>query len=189
MRQLTLHTRNTPRIHAAPRRAHTLLEVTIAVAIVAILSVSAIPALSSVQSARQAAGAQHVERLLLTARAQALATGRPFGVEVDWSNQRVRLVYIPSATIGPTAAPATGLSSADWTVLPSVYQGASITNIIYCGGASNSSGVLWFDSNANPSIRNSYGVRTGGATCDAEVTFAGGTVISVRQLTGAVERL
>ncbi len=169
------------------RRAFSILEMTVVVAIIALLSITALPALSSVQAARQAAGAQHVERLLLTARARATSTGRPWGVEVDWSGQRVRLVYIPSTGGTPAPAPSTGLASADWTTLPTSYPGAAITGITYCGGVSNASSVLWFDTNADPAVRDSSGVRTGNATCDATVQFAGGTTLYVRQLTGAVE--
>ncbi len=176
---------------AAPtlrRCGFSILELTVVVAILALLSVTAIPALSSVRAATQEAGAQHVERLLLTARAQALATGRPWGVEVDFSAQRVRLVYIPMAGASPVPAPASGLASAEWTTLSAAYAGAAITNITLADGSSNASGVIWFDSDADPAVRASNGVRTGDATADSELVFAGGRTIIVHQRTGAVER-
>lgn len=172
----------------AARRAYTLLELSIVVTIVALLSISAIPALSSVNAARQAAGAQHVERLLLTARAQALASGRPWGVEIDWSGQRVRLVYIPTRGAAPTPAPATGLQANDWTVLPTAYPGSALNGVTYCDGTGNQSGVIWFDADAVPGVRDASGARSGTPTTDAELDFAGGLAVHVREVTGAIER-
>lgn len=177
-----------PAAPAARRRGFSILELTVVVAILALLSVTAIPALSTVRAASQEAGAQHVERLLLTARAQALATGRPWGVEVDIAAQRVRLVYIPTFGATPVAAPSSGLASAEWTTLSTAYAGAAITGMTLADGSSNASGVIWFDSDADPAVRAGNGVRTGAATADAELVFAGGRTITIHQRTGAVER-
>lgn len=177
-----------PDCYARTRGGFTILELTVVVAILALLSITAIPALSAVRAATQAAGAQHVERLLLTARAQALATGRPWGVEVDLPAQRVRLVYIPTPGAVPVPAPARGLASAEWTTLSTAYAGAAVTDITFADGSSNTSGVIWFDSDADPAVRAGNGVRTGDATADAELIFAGGTTITIDQRTGAVGR-
>ncbi|HEX2837652.1 MAG TPA: prepilin-type N-terminal cleavage/methylation domain-containing protein [Phycisphaerales bacterium] len=177
-----------PARHAKPRRGFSILELTVVVAILALLSVTAIPALSTVRAATQEAGAHHVERLLLTARAQALATGRPWGVEVDFAGQRVRLLYMPTPGALPVPAPARGLASAEWTTLPAAYAGAAITAVTFADGISNASGIIWFDSDADPAVRASNGVRTGDATTDSELVFAGGRTITVDQRTGAVGR-
>jgi prepilin-type N-terminal cleavage/methylation domain-containing protein len=169
------------------RRAFTLLELSVVVAVVAVLSVSAIPALSSVNAARRAACAQHVERMLITARAQALATGRPQGVEFDFTGQRVRAVYLPAGG-SPTAAPSSGVGQSQWLDLAFAYPDSSITGITHADGSSNAGGTFWFDTDADLAVRNSSGVRTGNATADAQVTITGGYSVVVRRLTGAVER-
>ena len=169
-------------------RAFTLVEMAVVIAIIAILSATAIPALASLEGARQAAAAQEVERMLLTARTQAVSAGRPWGVEVDFTNQRVRYVRIATIGAAPTPPPATGKGTADWLNVPAQYPDASISNLILGSGASNASGTVWFDTTGNPAVRNASGTRTGPATADAEFTFAGGFVIRVRQLTGAIER-
>ncbi len=160
----------------------------VVVAIIAILSATAIPALSSLQGARQAAAAQEVERMLLTARAQAMATGRPWGVEFDYAEQRARFVSISTVGGVPSAAPAPGKGSADWLSVPGQYPGASISNLILSDGASNTSGTIWFDTTGSPAIRNSGGTRIADATTDADISFAGGVRVGVDQLTGAIER-
>lgn len=177
-----------PACHARRRHGFSILELSVVVAILALLSVTAVPALSTVRAATQEAGAQHVERLLLTARAQALATGRPWGMEVNYTTQQVRLVYIPTSGAPPVPAPARGLATAEWTTLSTAYAGAAITDITFADGSSNASGVIWFDSNADPAVRAGNGVRTGDATADPELVFAGGRTITVDRRTGAVER-
>jgi hypothetical protein len=155
---------------------------------IALLSVGAIPALSTLGETRRAAAAQEFERLLLTARAQAMATGRAWGVEYASGPPRVRIVRIPTTGAMPEAAPASGTGPMPWMSLSAAYPGVDVQGLDRGDGASVSSGTIWFDNSGLPALRAANGTRQGPATRDAIITLRGGATVRVRQGTGLVER-
>ncbi len=168
-------------------RAFSLLEVTVVIVIVGILAIGVIPALGSTAGARQAAAARETHRLLTHARTFAMATGQPSGVIADASTGTLTPVYIPSGSL--SVAPmrdSTGLA-AESLVLADSFPGVQMLS---CVGGDGSSGLvrLWFSHSGTPQVRDAAGTLTGVFTQDASASLTGGFTISVRRVSGLVER-
>jgi prepilin-type N-terminal cleavage/methylation domain-containing protein len=168
------------------RSGFTLLEVTIVVAIVAILSISAVPAFDTLRETRRAGAVKEVERSLLLARAKALSTGRPYGVEVNLSTHALRQVWIEKPGDAVTPAPAAGTDGSQWFSLPEHFPDSQITGFTQGDASTGSSAVVWFDDNGAPVMREEDGARVGSYSSDALITLTGGRAVRVRRLSGAV---
>ncbi|MFG0258195.1 MAG: Tfp pilus assembly protein FimT/FimU [Phycisphaerales bacterium JB043] len=162
-----------------------LTELIAIVSILGAMALSAAPALHRIESSRQSGARDEVARLLAVARASALATGDPYGLEIDADNEEVSLVYIDDGG-SPQAAPnATGQPSAAFP-LASLYPGVEITSFV-SGSGSSSHTTIWFGFSAIPETRDASGGSRAAFTQDAVITISGGKTITVRRETGAIE--
>ena len=168
----------------------TLVEVMVVVSIMGIVSLSIVPAIGSMTQARRAAAVHEVTRRFQVARARALATGRPHGIEVLVAAGTLRSVVIESA--GGTVEGvrlATGARDAG-VKLSVLFSGVSmtgLTNTNTSGGASTT--VIWFAHDGTYQCRTSTGTLVGSAGADAVVTVSGGSTVRVSPtglVTGAI---
>ena len=176
-------------MHVLPRhnRAFTLLEMSVAIVVVAVIAVTVVPAWSSLTSTRQAAAAEEVERRLVAARSQAVSEGRPVGVYVDPATDST-LNYTISASGGTPSVMTNFDGQADSAFLvAATYPGAEITSVVGGSGVGGAQ-ILWFGFDGSPELRTSTGTLTGPWTQDAVITFAGGYQVTVRRRTGTVSR-
>ncbi len=158
----------------------TLVEVMVVVAIMGIVSLSIVPAIGSMTQARRAAAVQEVTRRFQVARARALATGKPHGVEVLVGAGTVRSMVIE--TVGGTPEGvmlATGVRDAGvkLSVLISGVSVTGLTNPNTAGGATTA--VVWFAHDGTYQCRTSTGTVVGSAGSDAVVTVSGGSTVRV----------
>lgn len=168
------------------RAAFTLAE-TIAVLVIAgILAIVSAPAFAGLLRIRHASLAAEIERRLVVARAEGVASGVPTGVRFDVASQRVSLVTMPTGASAPQALEAVAGGSP--TVLVSeIAPGASISSVTLNGG--NTYSTLWFDYKSVPHVRNeSTGAFVSNLTSDATISVSGSHTITVRRLTGLIER-
>ena len=176
-------------IRITVRRATTLLELMVVVVILGIVTVSVIPAFASMNDARKLAGAQEAERLLLGARASAVAQGRPFGVAIDIGAQTLRTVYISASGQTPAPAPSQDGQGQEVLEIGRRYPGAQLMSLTDgAGSAVSGSATLWFGYDGTPQRRNGAGGLIGGWTSDAVLEFAGPSAVTVRRITGAINR-
>jgi prepilin-type N-terminal cleavage/methylation domain-containing protein len=169
------------------RRAFTLLEVSVVIIVIGIVAVTVVPAFNSLAAMRQAAAAEEVERRLVMARSLAVSEGRPIGLHIDPSTDIVQLYTIPAAGAAPTiltmpdGQPDPGLS------LVATYPGSDITSAVGGDGAVGAV-TIWFGYDGSPELRTSTGTLTGPWTSDAVITLAGDNTVTIRRMTGMVER-
>lgn len=171
------------------RRGTTLLELMVVVVILGIVTVSVIPAFASMSDARKLAGAQEAERLLLGARASAVAQGRPFGVAIDVSGQTLQTVYIAAAGQAPAPAPSQDGQGQEVLEIGRRFPGAELSSL--SDGAGNpvsGSATLWFGYDGTPQRRDNAGTLIGGWTSDAVLEFVGPSTVTVRRQSGAIDR-
>lgn len=170
------------RVH---RCAFTLLEVMIVIVIMGILAVSVAPAISSARGAQGAGATREVERVLLLARARAMASSIPYAVSVDTNPSSLRLCWR-----NPDTGSLEGAVGSDGVLCPKQplsarFGSVRITNV-QIDGYSGSSGVVWFAFDGTPELRNASAVRQGPATQDAVITLSDGGKVYVVASTGAV---
>ena len=172
--------------HSHRSRAFTLVEMLTVVIVLGIVAATSIPAFTSVAEARKAAATAEVERLLITARARAMATSCPTGLEIPLAGDSVRTLEILSTGASPTVAKDLFGAPTSSTVIPAVYGGAKVSSLVN-GDGTTSSRVIWFTHSATPQTRTTSGVLISAFTQDAVITMATGARLVVRRLTGAVE--
>ncbi len=168
------------------RRAFTLVELALVIAVTAILAVSAIPAFGVLNGVREASGAECVERFLLSARSRAVCGGRPIGVWVEPDARLLRVVEIS----GPGAAP-TPSRGVFGEVEPELnfaadYPGVTLSDVTGFGGETGAQ-ILWFGHDGAPQRRDVSGVLQAAPSTDAEVHVAG-YIVRVRRGSGAITR-
>ncbi|MCW5777681.1 MAG: prepilin-type N-terminal cleavage/methylation domain-containing protein [Phycisphaeraceae bacterium] len=174
-------------VHHRTSPAFSLLEVAVVIVIVGILAVGVIPALGSTTGARQAACAREVHRLLTHARTFAMTTGQPSGVIADASSSTLTSVYIPTGSMSVAPLRTSTGATVDPLVLSSSFPNVEILS---CVGGDGSTGLirLWFSHSGIPQTRDAGGTLTGSFTQDASISLTGGFTISVRRVSGLVER-
>ncbi len=172
---------------ARRQRAFTLIELVAVIAIVGALAIAAIPALGTLTATRRAALGNEVERRLLLARAWAMSTGQPAGLRFDLTAQTLQMQRIVSDGDAPTPMPGvTGSTDADSTlVVGSAFAGASVQSVSTTPSGDT---AVWFDYTGTPQARLANGKLQGSLTADAVVTLTGGATVTVRALSGAIEK-
>jgi prepilin-type N-terminal cleavage/methylation domain-containing protein len=166
-------------------RAFTLLEVMIVIVVMSILAITIVPALSSAQGAQGAGAANEIERMLLLARAKAMATSVSHAVRFDAEQSSLQLCWRE-----PTSGNVEGVVANDgqeWPIqlLAGRFGTVQLTSA-QVDGLSSQPVWVWFAFNGVPELRNGNGVRIADATRDAVITLSDGSVVTVVAKTGAV---
>ena len=175
----------TPIAAVRARCAFTLLEVMIVIVVMSILAIGVVPALSSASGAQSAGAAHEVERVLLLARAKAMATSTPHAVRLETSPSSLQLCWR-----NPTSGDVEGAIANDgqeWPVqlLSGRFGNARITSV-EVDGLSSVPSVVWFGFNGLPQTRSDDGDFIANATRNAAITISDGSVVTVIAKTGAV---
>ncbi len=180
-----LSTRPTPIKAVRARCAFTLLEVMIVIVVMSILAIGVVPALSSASGAQGAGAAHEVERVLLLARAKAMATSTPHAVRFETTPSSLQLCW-RSPTTGDVEG-ALANDGQEWPVqlLSGRFGNARLTSI-EVDGLSSEPAVIWFGFNGLPEARSDGGELIGNATRNSVVTISDGSVVTVVAKTGAV---
>lgn len=181
----SLSTCPTPIAAVRARCAFTLLEVMIVIVVMSILAIGVVPALSSASGAQSAGAAHEVERVLLLARAKAMATSTPHAVRLETSPSSLQLCWR-----NPTSGDVEGAIANDgqeWPVqlLSGRFGNARITSV-EVDGLSSAPSVVWFGFNGLPQTRSDDGDFIANATRNAAITISDGSVVTVIAKTGAV---
>lgn len=167
-------------------RGFSLLEMAVVILITAILAASAIPAFSAMSGARQASGAEQVERLLVRARARALAEGRPVGVRIDLGAQALQTYTIASTGAAPSVAMDPLGQSEPVFNFAAAYPGVQITSVTVNGVTGTQ--TVWFAYDGTPQERSADGSLVGTWEENATITMTGGGVVHVLAGSGAITR-
>ena len=178
----------TPRpSRARPRGGFSLIELIAVLVIVSIVSISIAPAIGSMGRMSDAGLRDEVARRFALARAYAMSTGRPAGLEVDAASGQLNLVYIPTSGANPLPIPGpTGAADPSASLaIESIFPGTAITDADLDGA--NAHDTLWFDYEGTPHLRTSAGAFVQSLAQDATVTTAGGSSVTVRRVTGAIQ--
>ncbi|MBL0921893.1 MAG: hypothetical protein IBJ10_07170 [Phycisphaerales bacterium] len=167
--------------------AFTLAELVGVMVLVGVLAAAAIPALRSVERTREHALAREVQRRLCFARSWAASTGAPVGLSIDVGAGLLTLVRIEQEGEAPEELPnGAGGAGGAWRIAASFPSGAVLA--VSHGDGSRGDGTIWFGPDGSPQVRAGDGAYIGGFTDDAAVTVSGPATITVRRLTGLVER-
>jgi type II secretory pathway pseudopilin PulG len=166
------------------RRAFTVAELIGVMVIVSALSISAAPAMQWMARSRQKGLEAEVARLLREARALAIASGRPAGVQFTDDNAQVALIWISADSEPPTGAPGPTGQPTSPMVVASRFPGAGITSVTVDGDLAT---ALWFGYAGAPELRTETGAFTSTLPEDAIIEFAGGGTVTIRRVTGLVE--
>lgn len=172
-------------LHA--RRAFSLAELVGVMILLSVLSAAAIPAFRTVERTREHALAREVQRRLCLARSWAASTGAPAGVALDPGAGTITLMRIAQPGDPPTIIPtSTGDTGAPWRIAAD-FPSAAILSVEH-GDGSSGAGTIWFDAEGKPHLRDEDGDYIDDFTQDALVTVSGPADITVRRLTGLIER-
>lgn len=167
-------------------RAFSLIEAITVVAIIGILAAGVAPAIQSQTRLHQAAAAAETGRLLRLARAHAMATGEPTGVEVLASAQTLRLVVSPAPGAGVVALGDALGQAAESIDLSTKFPGASILSVTGGDGATERV-TLWFSHAGEPQIRSDSGSLISSFDEDAVIEFEGDHSVAVLAVSGVIE--
>ncbi len=167
-------------------RGFSLIEAITVVAIVGILAAGVAPAIQSQTRLHQAAAAAEAGRLLRLARAHAMATGEPTGVEVDTPAQTVRLVVSPVPGSGVIPLSDALGQEAEPIEVTTRFPGASIQSVT--GGDGTTQRVtLWFSHTGEPQVRSQSGALISSFAEDAIIEFEGDHSVSILAVSGVIE--
>ncbi|MEM8835306.1 MAG: type II secretion system protein [Planctomycetota bacterium] len=171
-------------ITSRPARGFTLVELIAVLTLVGILSAVAFPALSALDDARDAALINEVERRLWVARTSAMSTGLPTGVRFDIPGNDATTWRLREDAGGIERVIGAGGDSA--APLGSLFRGGGIASFapIEPGGDA----TAWFDYMGRPHARSADGTTRIEWTDDAVVTMLDERRITIRRLTGSIER-
>lgn len=170
----------------ARRRAFTLIEAMVVVVLMSVIAVTVLPALGNLEESRRGAAAEELARLLIHARALAMASGEPTGVQIDLASDSLQLVHITSPGALPTPAIGALGQPEPAVLLSDLYPGVDIVAMTN-GDGSGGSGAIWFRFDGLPQVRNTDGSLVGAFTQDARVELSGSREVYVRMGTGLVE--
>jgi len=166
-------------------RGFTIVELIATLGVLSALSVVAVSSVGAVERAGSRAFSLEVERALRDARAAAMATGLPAGVDLNVATGVVDHVALTEAgavvdRAGPTGEPIPDLRASN------LHPAAGFASIVH-GNGSIGIGTVWFDAEGAPFWRTKTGAQTP-YTQDAVITCNDSTAITVRMTTGAVTR-
>lgn len=158
--------------------------------IVMALAAVVTPGFARLSDVRNNALAREVLRRLDYARTYAMCSGMPTGVRFDVTNQQIPLVRITSLGAPPTIMPSTtGQTRSDPThadSIPALFAGSSLIGASI--GKGNMTETIWFTYAGVPHTRTDDGTYVTTLPEDATIEVSGGRIITVRRLTGLVER-
>jgi prepilin-type N-terminal cleavage/methylation domain-containing protein len=174
------------RIAQPARRGFTMLELAVVLLVMSVVAVSVLPAVGLLDASRRSAAGDELARVLEDARERARASGRPFGVEIDAVNERVRTLTIETSGSAPTSMRDPLGAEESWTVLSRRYPGAAI--VTFSNGRDGGGTVVWFSSSGVPEIRSSGGALVGEFTRDAVIQMNDGRTLRVTRNTGSIVR-
>ncbi len=172
-------------VQYALRSGFTLLELMVAVVIMGIISVSVIPAMDNIRSMRQGAARDDMTRYIHIARGRAIASGTPYGIEIDLAESSLAIVRMndrgdPEAVIDP-------LTNLPKQIhLQILYPGVSIQEMINGDGISGS-GTVWFDFESNPMTYDSVSDNFVVNTRVVVISLSSGEQVMVHPYSGTVE--
>lgn len=184
MHQGPLQSRSAPCAHS--RRGFTFIELLAVMVVLGVIAAGSLPAFEAIRSARQAGCAADLERSLITARARAMATATPTGIELSTDGAQLTLLEIGEDGRARTlhdlfAAPVQTIDLAgSW--------GGNTVSRFTGGDGSTRTRTIWFNHRAEPQTRDDDGRSPEAFTRDAAYTLANGDVVLVRRITGAVDR-
>lgn len=166
------------------RRGFTLIELMVVSVVLALLAVTVLPAMDELDRMRRAAALSDLKMTLTSARALAVATGDPCGVEIDAESGWIRGVRLPPGgevlgLLGPL-----GEEEEGWYI-GLRYAGAEIAEVEFADGSSGD-GTVWFGSEGELERRADDGEYVGAATSDVRIEVADGGVVEVDRVTGLV---
>lgn len=169
-------------------RGYTLIELVAVMSIAAILALTAAPVIGSIDRARRATLARELERRLALARAYAISTGNPAGLRVIVSDQTMELLRIANLGASPSAMPAsTGdAATAASSSIAAQFGPAAVQSVTLPAGGSTD--TIWFDFTGMPHSRAADGTFVSNWTQDGSIVITGGESLTIRRLTGLVER-
>jgi len=163
----------------------TLLELMIVVVIMVIISVSVLPAMGNIRTMREGAARDDLVRMIEVAKGRSVASGMPYGLEVNLSTHVIRLVQVNS--LGETEITYDPLTNGERTIdLSIVYPGVTILSMIN-GDGDSGSGTIWFDYEATPHTRNDSGAFVSLNSESATITLSSREQIIVYPYSGAME--
>jgi prepilin-type N-terminal cleavage/methylation domain-containing protein len=175
--------RTTRRHSGGTRAAFTMVELLVVVLVLGIVSASVVPAIDALAGARRAGAAESIRSTLRFARASAMLTGQPTGVDIDVDDSTLTLVWIAPDQTMPAAKPdALGGDFGPFN-LAVEFAGVSIDALTRFDGSSGS-GTLWFGADGLPERRDSAGSLLGTATSNAVITLSSGASVTLDDGTG-----
>lgn len=165
-------------------RAFSLMEAMVVVIIAAILAGAAAPLIGSQGELRERAAAAEVAACLQTARAFAMTTGEPHGVRVGIADGEVAIVKLSEGSV--VAMPDLFGGTHETMRLEAALPGVRIVRATD-GVASADPVTIWFGHDGAPQVRAATGALVQSSTSDSEVELAGGSIVRVRAVSGAIE--
>ncbi len=165
------------------RRGFTLLEVLVVVTIMSILAVSAVPTLGVINDTQKGSARDEVIRMLEYARARAVASGRPCGVQASTLGSMMTMVQVAAdGSIEPMLDPF-GVDEEPISI-ENKFAGVSIASV---DAQTDALETIWFTYNAQPHSRLADGSFGQINTANASITLSSGDQILVYPYTGFVE--
>ena len=176
--------KHTHRVHRSGA-GFTLFELMLVVVLLGILAVSVIPAMGNVQTMRNGAARDDIARMLETTRARAMASGEPKGLRVNPSDSMLDIVEInPDGSIQTMSDPLTGRTRS--LNITTTYPGVQFEHMINGDGIVGA-GIVWFDYEGTPHMRDGDGVFIGLNTQQVEIMLSSESTVVVHAYSGVVE--
>ncbi len=172
------------------RRAFTILELLAAIVILSIVAVTAIPAWSHASEARIASVADRVEMATIQARACAINTGIPHGLQVNSAS--IRAVYLPNPAGAPVAT-RDGMNQATPAITFLEEKPGALKSCVAGDGTTSFPFTIWFSHDGVPQLRSAGGALIGSTTTDAVIRIGSSddstvrSTITIRKISGAIE--
>ena len=167
------------------RYAFTLVELMVVVLLMGIVSVTVLPAMGNVQQMREGAARDEVIRFIDVAKARALASGEPVGVEVGLQSSSLSMIrVIETGGVEIMTDPLTGGQRR--VFVSAMYSGVTLEGMLN-GDGSNGSGTVWFDYEGTPHMRDQFGAFESLNEEPVEIEMSSSEIILVHPHSGFVE--
>ncbi|MBL4697203.1 MAG: prepilin-type N-terminal cleavage/methylation domain-containing protein [Phycisphaerales bacterium] len=167
------------------RSGFSLVELMVVVVIMGIITVSVIPAMDNLRSIREGAARDDFVRMIEVVKGQAVASGKPHGLQVDISINTLTIVELDAQ--GRVQEEFDPLTNSNRTVnLSMLYPGVTMLSMSN-GDGTPGSGTLWFDFESNPHTRDADGSFGSINTDTASIVLSSNVRIIVYPHSGVVE--